>query len=111
MSDDTLTGDGIDEQEDWESDDGWIQVTLDPDDEEWPLQIGFADWIAHLHEDLVVEFVDLLPARRDVADVLHEDREVVSVQAGPGLTPQALGTWAHSWFADRLPDGPDDADD
>jgi hypothetical protein len=78
---------------------------------DWPLQIGLEDWIAHLHEDLVEEFVSVVAQRSEVAEAIHEDRETISIRTRSPLSPETLGRFAHAWFTERLPDGPLDEDD
>ena len=64
---------------------------------EWQYEISFDDVVAHIEEDRVERFVELLDAENGVDQAVHEDREVVLVKAkrmaGPAMQAAASRAW------------------
>jgi hypothetical protein len=87
--------------DEWHSDDEWVAVSaLDGRGRETH-EIAVDDWIAHLRDEAVEQYLQFLRTRPGVAKAWREDRELLLVVA-PGVAAQVLGREAHAWFRARI---------
>jgi hypothetical protein len=84
---------------------------VEPVPGEWQYQVTFDDVVAHEEEDRVASFVERLSEEPRIGRAVHEDREIVLIQASglPAPEMQAIAerVWAdteHETTEDQLLD-------
>lgn len=70
--------------------------SVEPDDAGFT--VGYDDVLAHEYADLVAESIAVIAAVPGVADVIHEDREIILVRAGGGVTERQITTALDSFW-------------
>ena len=85
----------------------WIEEVTDLGDGRLRIKLGFSDVTAHLYERLVTGTATMLAPLAGVEDVVHEDREVVSVVVR-GRTAEEIADLVDRYWYEQLPGTPVD---
>lgn len=84
-------------------DEGELVFVEDLGDEQgndWQIEIGFDDFVAHVLEDEVEKFVEWLPTTAGIDRVIHPDRGQVGVYTA--LSESEIESRSYTWWRERL---------